>query len=68
MAITPSDVNAQHNVRATIRRMLREDGIQVDRPKTTAARAPNMQQRMATVEGHVAQLRKEIAELKRKIV
>jgi hypothetical protein len=64
MAITPSDVNAEHNVRA---RMLREDGILVDQPKTIEALAPKLPQRVATLEGHVAKLMKDIAELKLKL-
>jgi len=67
MAITPSDVNAPHNVRATIRRMLREDGIMVDQPKSTAVPAPKPSHRLAALEGRVANLERENRELKASI-
>jgi hypothetical protein len=63
-ALTPSDINAPHNVRATIRRMLREDGIQVDQPKSTAAPAPKPSHRLAALEGRVSNLERENRELK----
>ena len=63
-ALTPSDVNAPLNVRATIRRMLREDGIQVDQPKSAAAPAPKLHHRIASLEGRVTDLEREQRELK----
>jgi len=64
---TPSDVRSVPNTRADIRRALRADGVPVDQPKTITAPAPKLPQRVATLEGHITALRKELAELKKLI-
>jgi hypothetical protein len=64
LPLTPSDQRGAANTRAEIRRMLREDGILVDRPTAIAAPAPKIQQRVATLEGRVINLEREQGELK----
>jgi hypothetical protein len=51
---TPSDVRSSHNVRADIRRLLREDGVQTTAPKSPVAKQLDrftlLEQRVAALE------------------
>jgi hypothetical protein len=62
MAVSPSDTNAIHAVRAAIRRMLREDGIMADQPKSPVS-VPKPSHRIASLESRVATLEKKIETL-----
>ena len=68
MALTPSDVRAPYNVRSDIRRLLRDDGIIIDAPKSAVAPAPKLSQRLAALEGRVAILERENRELRASVV
>ena len=62
---TPSDFRSAPNTRSQICNILREDGLIVDQPKAAVAPAPKLHHRVATLEGLVAVLRQELAELKK---
>jgi hypothetical protein len=63
---TPSDVRSPRNVRADIRRLLREDGVLVtqERPASPPARKPD---RVTVLEQRIAALEREMAELRSQI-
>jgi hypothetical protein len=54
---TPSDVRASHNVRADIRRLLREDGVQATAPKAPMIKQPD---RFTLLERRVAALERTV--------
>jgi hypothetical protein len=66
MPCTPSDFRSPRNVRADIRRLLREDGVLVtpERPASPPARKPDrvtvLEQRIAALERAMAELRSQI--------
>jgi hypothetical protein len=51
---TPSDWRASHNARAGIRRILREDGVIVDKPKPAEPAAPKPPDRLTLIEHRLA--------------
>jgi hypothetical protein len=53
---TPSDVRSSHNVRADIRRLLREDGVQTATPKSPVVKQPD---RFTLLERRVAALERD---------
>jgi hypothetical protein len=57
---TPSDIRSPHNVRADIRRLLREDGV-----LTTIAKSPTFKQpdRFTLLERRVAALERDVHQL-----
>jgi hypothetical protein len=63
MALTPSDVRAPQNVRAAIRRMLREDGILIEPLKANVPAPPKASHRIASLEGRVAALEQKLKAL-----
>lgn len=65
MSVTPSDVFAPAKVRADVRRLLREDGLLVDRappPPRPLDRVGKLEQRLAALELEVAALRRNEGE------
>jgi hypothetical protein len=66
MPCTPSDFRSPHNVRADVRRLLREDGVLVtpERPASPPARKPD---RVTVLEQRIAALEREMAELRGQI-
>jgi hypothetical protein len=68
MSQTPSDHRAPLNVRSDIRNMLREDGLLNDETKPPPPPSlPPAAQRIANLERQVTVLRREVAELKRRV-
>lgn len=57
---TPSDIRSSHNVRADIRRLLREDGVQMTAPKSTIVKLPD---RFTLLERRVAALERDALRL-----
>jgi hypothetical protein len=53
---TPSDVRSSHNVRADIRRLLHEDGVQTTAPKSLVVKQPD---RFTLLERRVAALERD---------
>ena len=58
---TPSDVRSPHNVRADIRRMLREDGVLTTPEQPPAPRQPD---RITALERRVAALERQLVATK----
>ena len=54
---TPSDIRSPQNVRADIRRLLREDGVLTTPPKPTVLKQPD---RITILERRVAALEREV--------
>jgi hypothetical protein len=57
---TPSDIRSSHNVRADIRRLLREDGVLMTTPKPPV---PEKLDRITILERRVAALEREVHRL-----
>jgi hypothetical protein len=67
LPVTPSDFRSAANTRAQVRHMLREDGVITDPIRTPAPPPPTLTRRVAMLEGLVATLRRELAELKQRL-
>ncbi len=57
---TPSDIRSSHNVRAEIRRLLREDGVLSTTPKPPVPKQPD---RFTILERRVAALERDVHQL-----
>ena len=58
---TPSDIRSPHNVRADIRRLLREDGVLTTTPKPPPV--PRQPDRITILERRVATLERDVQQL-----